>query len=46
MTSQEPNNTPKNRKPIGNYIMAAVIVVMVVFYLIYINGYFEPSYET
>lgn len=31
-------NETRKKRPIGNYIMAGIFLVMVIFYLIYVNG--------
>lgn len=41
-TSNLSNPSNKNRKPkrpIGNYIMLAIAVLMILYYLVYVNGY-------
>jgi len=28
----------RKKRPIGNYIIASILLIMVIFYLIYVNG--------
>lgn len=37
-TRSKKKKPKKPKKPIGNYIMFGILLLMVVFYLIYING--------
>lgn len=37
-TGRKSENETRKKRPIGNYIMAGIFLVMVIFYVIYVNG--------